>query len=486
MMQNWRIPAALAGLLLACVALAGQAQAQAQAQTQAQPQAQPQAEGSLWENPHHRYVRQYEGTRTCLQCHEAQARQVFSSVHYQWRAPAPDILNARDRQIGKINISNDFCTSPVVSWIGILQNTSGQVIGNGCSKCHAGLGLQPDEQLSQAQLENIDCLICHAPGYRREVIRREDNSFRWVPDARGNPELMLNVVQHVGRPTNEMCLRCHLGAGGGMNYKRGDLETALAHPTRDFDVHMGSGMQCIQCHQFRAHRVRGGGTQMSGPDLPDEQRLRCEGCHKGALHSQAVVNRHMSAVACTTCHIPLFARKDPTDMHRDWSQAMAVPGEDRYEPLIRFASRVQPVYAWWNGKGTIAMLDDPVRRTAEGKVSFYQPAGRRGDPAARIHAFKYHTARLPVDKATGLLIPVQVGPVFRSGDIAAGVKGGAAAYSGRDLDPARDVGWIESERFLGIFHGVQPKEAALGCGDCHAPGGRMDWQALGYGGDPRG
>lgn len=470
-MNAARFAAACLGLVVGWLSVAGPAQAQ--------------GEGWLWENPHHRYVERYEGTQTCLQCHEVQARQVFSSLHYQWQAPAPNILNADGRRIGKINGSNDFCTSPVASWIGILENAGGQLIGNGCSKCHAGQGLLPGEQPDQAQLENIDCLVCHAPNYRREVIRDGEGSYRWVPVARNNPELMLNVARHVGRPTNEICLRCHLGAGGGPNYKRGDLETALVHARREFDVHMGSAMQCIQCHTFREHRVRGGGTQMGGLDRPDDRQPRCAGCHKGALHRQEMVNRHMSTVACTSCHIPLFARQDATDMRRDWSRAVAVEGEGRYEPAIEFASKVQPVYAWWNGKGTIAMFDRPIRLAPGDRLAFYRPSGGRGDPEAKIHAFKYHTARLPVEKATGLLIPIQVAPFFRDGDVSSAVRGGAAAHLGRDLDPVREVEWVETERYLGIFHGVQPAAAALGCRDCHAPGGRMDWRALGYEGDPR-
>jgi hypothetical protein len=33
-------------------------------------------------------------------------------------------------------------------------------------------------------------------------------------------------------------------------------------------------------------------------------------------------------------------------------------------------------------------------------------------------------------------------------------------------------------------HMVQPAENALQCADCHGEGGRLDWQALGYPGDP--
>jgi mono/diheme cytochrome c family protein len=38
---------------------------------------------------------------------------------------------------------------------------------------------------------------------------------------------------------------------------------------------------------------------------------------------------------------------------------------------------------------------------------------------------------------------------------------------------------------MGIYHEVQPKAQALKCADCHGPGGRLDWKALGYPGDPR-
>ena len=39
-------------------------------------------------------------------------------------------------------------------------------------------------------------------------------------------------------------------------------------------------------------------------------------------------------------------------------------------------------------------------------------------------------------------------------------------------------------RYMGLFHEIPPAEDALQCLDCHSPDGRMDWQALGYDGDP--
>jgi hypothetical protein len=443
--------------------------------------AQPQGEGTLWENPHRALVTRYEGTRTCLACHEAQARHVHASVHYQWKADAPQILNAGGRKLGKINTSNDFCTNPAISWIAILKNDAGAVIGNGCSKCHAGLGLKPSEEATSAQLENIDCLVCHSSSYRREVVKQADDTLRWQPTALANTEAMLAIAQNVGRPTNEVCLRCHVGSGGGLNFKRGDIETAHARATRDFDVHMGAGMQCIQCHRFKDHKVLGSGTQMGGIDDPTTAHPQCEGCHRGDVHATAALNRHTRSVACTTCHIPTFARHDPTDMRRDWSRSEPVKGEGRFEPAIEFRKNVTPVYAWWNGTGSFSLLDTPVTPGPNGKVSLYTPAGSIADPKAKIHPFKYHEAKLPIDNATKRMIPVAVGIVFRTGNNEAATKAGARAFFGRDVT---DIAWIETERYMGIFHGVVPKQDALQCSACHSGGSRLDWKALGYPGDP--
>lgn len=447
----------------------------------AQAPAQSSAEGALWENRHvAKHVKSYDGPKTCLECHDVEAADVFKSIHYQWKAPAPNVTNAGARLLGKINSTNDFCTNPSVSWIGILTNDDGKVIGNGCSKCHVGLGLKPSAEMTQAQLENIDCLVCHSSNYRRQVVKQPDGTLAWQPTALNNPTQMLAIAQNIGKPTNEACMRCHVGSGGGMNFKRGDIETAHANAEREFDVHMGSNMQCIQCHKFKDHKVLGAGTQMSGKDSGDA-RAQCESCHKGRLHAKADVERHTQRVYCTACHIPAFARKDRTDMRRDWSRAEAVAGEGRFEPAIEFAKDVTPVYAWWNRSGEIALLDEKVKPGVNGKVSLYKPAGSIKDPKAKIYAFKLHTARLPIDNATGMMIPVQVGPVFKSGKVEAGVKGGAKAWFGREVS---DIGWIETERYMGLFHEVQPREQALGCKDCHDGAKRIDWKALGYAGDP--
>jgi hypothetical protein len=91
--------------LMACfVALAWVASAHGQSQVQVQ------GEGTLLANPHQNFVQSFEGTKTCLACHEEEAKHAFGSIHYQWKAPAPNVVNSNNQKIGKINSTNDFCT----------------------------------------------------------------------------------------------------------------------------------------------------------------------------------------------------------------------------------------------------------------------------------------------------------------------------------------------------------------------------------------
>ena len=451
-----RTLAAAAGLALAPAALAA-------------------GEGIVVENPHQEYVKSWEGTRTCLACHEAEGRAAHASLHYQWRSQAPNLVNAGGRALGKINVSNDFCTSPAISWIARVQNAEGKVIAKGCSACHAGLGAKPEAEATPAQLENVDCLMCHSAAYRRDVADAGGGALKWAPAM--TPEELLLAARNPRLPDTAICLRCHAGSGGGINYKRGDLEAA-ALKSRGFDVHLGSSMTCLQCHKARDHRFVGAGSQMAGLDAgPGEG---CGHCHDGrTAHRDPVLAAHLARVACTACHVPTFAKDKPTDMHRDFSRSEPVPGKGKFEPAITFRKDVKPVLAWWDGKGRIALPDAPVT-VEQGVVRFWAPEGSRADGKAKLHPFKLHTANMPVDAATRKLIPVKVGILFKTGNTDAAIREGAKA-AGMDV---KEVAWVRTERYMSIFHEVVPREAAVKCAECHG-GGRVDWKALGYPGDPR-
>ena len=140
-----------------------------------------------------------------------------------------------------------------------------------------------------------------------------------------------------------------------------------------------------------------------------------------------------------------------------------------------------PVYAWFNGKSRVQIPGVPVNRTESGAVAVVLPEGSRQDPEAKIYAFKVHKGRLPVLDDKQWLVPIATEEFYAHGDIDKAVREAAESFYGMD---EIEYSWTDTIRYMGIFHEVVPREDALGCLDCHRPGGRMDWQALGYDRDP--
>jgi len=440
--------------------------------------------GQSPKSSHAQYFEHYEGTKTCLECHEDEAKNFFASQHYQWKGPAPKIVNSKGQKLGKLNTVNDFCTNPVANWIGNVTNSRNETISQGCSTCHAGLGKLPEEKISREQLENIDCLICHASGYRRDLYPDGKGGMVWKPILWKNQVGMDSVAKRISQPKRVMCLRCHAGSGGGQNYKRGDLEYKLADCERDFDVHMGTNgknMDCVTCHRGEAHRVRGRGMDLSGSDTIG--RMGCENgqCHTAAPHAEKVLNRHAQRVNCTVCHIPTFAREDATDMYRDWSTSVYNKEADKYMADIKLEQNVKPVYVWFNGSTKEQLMKAPVEYLPDGTIGMMVPLGSRSDPQSKIFAMKLHRAKLPVLDGSNFLIPIVVEEFFKNGEIDRAVRQAAEeTYGVKDAH----YQWKETTRYMGIFHEVQPASKALSCLECHSPKGRLDWKALGYAGDP--
>lgn len=430
------------------------------------------------ENPHEGYVKNFEGTKTCLKCHEKEAKDVFHSTHYQWKSDTPDIIGADGKKLGKINVINDFCTGPSISWIFDIKNKGGKTVTNGCSKCHAGLGLMPSERMSQEQLENIDCLICHAPGYNRKVVNDKGN-LKWVPA--DDKDVLLVRAQNVQKPKKGMCLRCHAGAGGGFNFKRGDIEAAMIKADKDLDVHLGSGLNCIDCHKTENHRISGRGVDLAGTDNKSF-RPTCDtaDCHGDKPHSKELLNKHAQTVDCTVCHIPEFAKNEKTDMERSWKHLEYLKEADKYEPEMKFQKNVTPVYTWWNGKSFLHDPEKPIK-TIQGLLTMAGPIGSLKDPNSKIYAFKLHKSKLPFDAETKKLIPIATDIAFLEGNLDKAIKEGAKRAYGKDINRYE---FVNTERYMGIFHGVSPKEKALKCNDCHSEKGRIDFKALGYKDDP--
>ena len=117
----------------------------------------------------------------------------------------------------------------------------------------------------------------------------------------------------------------------------------------------------------------------------------------------------------------------------------------------------------------------------DGVVTMVVPQGSKEDPEAKLFPFKVHRGKMPVAKDSRWLLPINVEEFFADGNIDGAVREAShVLYGIEDFE----YEWLPVERYMGIFHEVQPADNALRCLDCHGPDGRLNWADLGYDADP--
>lgn len=413
-----------------------------------------------------------EVTRACLECHTDAAAQMQKTKHWTW-----DYENPQTKQkIGKKTMLNNFCIS-------IASNQAS------CTTCHIGYGWK-DASFDFAKQDNVDCVVCHdttgiyrkAPGQGGEAAAGID---------------LAKIAQKVGKTSRDTCGACHFFGGGGDGVKHGDLDSSMAMPNKQLDVHMGVDGQnfgCSRCHTTDAHNIAGRiyatPASMDRKSLLEDDltpKIMCESCHSAQPHkTNQKANDHTDKVSCQACHIPTYARVNPTKMHWDWSTAGDKKREAKkdefgrpdYDPKkgdFTWGKNEIPRYEWFNGsiKGTTAK--DVVDPSTPVRISW--PIGDRDDSNSRIFPFKVHTGKTPYDKVhKTMVIPKLFGP-----------KGSGAYWADFDWDRAIAIGqeynnlpysgefdFVDTEYVFPITHMVAPKEQAVACVDCHAKGGRLD------------
>ncbi|MBI3186500.1 MAG: tetrathionate reductase family octaheme c-type cytochrome, partial [Gammaproteobacteria bacterium] len=279
-----------------------------------------------------------EVTKACLTCHTEAAKQVHLTKHWTW-----EFLNPENGQrLGKKNVLNNFCIS-------ISQNYAS------CTSCHVGYGWQ-DKNFDFTSEVNVDCLVCHdttgnyskPPGLAGHPVYKKME----LPAGSGkflNPVDLNKIAQKVGKTSRDTCGGCHFRGGGGDGVKHGDMDSSLASPDKELDVHMdvtGLDFSCGTCHKTSSHDVAGsrytptamdkGGYHI--PGKPDQGNpATCQACHGNTPHKVkamevenhgARLNEHTAKLACQTCHIPAIARGGvATKLSWDWSTAGKM-GED--------------------------------------------------------------------------------------------------------------------------------------------------------------
>ncbi len=415
-----------------------------------------------FDNPH-------EITATCISCHTERADEVLANAHWNWEREA--YIEGRGvTYLGKKNLINNFCT-------GILSNEAT------CNRCHIGYGWT-DNTFDHANPYNVDCLICH------------DNSglYDKARGGAGYPPPGLDfqtIVQQVGLPQKDNCGYCHFYGGGGNNVKHGDLENALLTASRDVDVHMsadGANLNCQDCHQTTNHQMLG---RYYGVSSDNTQRATCEDCHGTFPHIDHKLNEHTIKVGCQTCHIPVYAKVNPTKMHWDWSTATDRIDGEPYEIIdtlgnllytsikgdFHWVQNAVPDYIWFNGTADHHLISD-ILEPNDTILYINTLFGEANDPLSRIYPVKIHTGRQPYDTENRTIIQAKLWDAQ---------PGEGALWIDLDWDEALQAGmdyvglpfsgsydFIESKMFLMVNHMVSPADQALQCEDCHSrTGGRL-------------
>ncbi len=411
-----------------------------------------------------------EVTQTCLMCHDEAAKQIMRTNHWNWLNEEFTNANNEIVQVGKQNIINNFC-------IAVPSNYPR------CTSCHAGYGWK-DASFDFSNEENVDCLVCH------------DNSgtYKKTPTGAGIPDKdidLLKVAQSVGKSTRNNCGICHFDGGGGTGVKHGDLDDSLYDPEPETDVHMGVlGFVCTDCHATEEHKIKGASH---GSMAANENHFYCADCHGDEVHKSANLNKHVKSVACETCHIPEFARVISTKTWWDWSLA----GEDRsavkdefgmetYNKLkgeFIWAKNVVPTYKWHNGQANYYRFGDKIDSSTP--VQLNELTGNIKDPNSKIAPFKVMRGKQIYDAKNNYLI---VPKLFGENGYWKTFDWNLASEMGMkeiELDYSGSFGFVETEMYWPINHMVVSKDKALKCTSCHGKkANRMDWEALGYSGDP--
>jgi len=419
-----------------------------------------------------------------------------------------------------------------ISLFDFVRRFGRQMPGGGPGETYGADPNDPQARLS-GRLE-VNCLACHSTdpgqdqggafGYADQV--REGN-FRWAATASSQFADVKGSIRNVSRtydpyagPTgvldpnslppitwyrreafddhndvfidltkrilNERCYTCHSNA---VVQAEGDRILA------DEDVHMASGLRCVDCHRNGIdHQIsRGYPGQSEDPNHAWTAKLTCEGCHlppdRADLQEGSRMGAprpehkglslvHFDKLACTACHSGPLPRAQAGLVKTSRAHALGTTYANKADRALPHI--VYPVFARQaDGKIAPCKLIWPAFwatvQDAEGEavpipLNIVEPIARR----------VFRQARVPDTHDWPALTDETVSQMLAALSKSDAVKGRPVYVCGgrmHSLDPegrltARDhpaaapVMWVAA-------HDVRPAGQALGaraCEDCHEPG----------------
>jgi hypothetical protein len=262
---------------------------------------------------------------------------------------------------------------------------------------------------------------------------------------------------------------------------------------------------CATCHDPQRHEMQGSRYDpWSGTEKGQGHTVHvtCLSCHERDLHQNEKINDHIDRVACVTCHIPHYARAEPTVRLWDWSQAgeTGADGEvvreyndddlltyDTTKGAFAWEQNAEPDYIWFNGDTTYMTLGTPM--TAGGgapdssqPVAINEFHGSYEDQNARLVPVRRFRGVQPYDTENNVLVAVHLAGGNESAywnaldwdaAIEAGMDAAGLEYSG-------NYDFVETEMAWLLNHSIAPAEQALRCNACHSRNGRLQSVEGGY------
>jgi hypothetical protein len=143
---------------------------------------------------------------------------------------------------------------------------------------------------------------------------------------------------------------------------------------------------------------------------------------------------------------------------------------------------VIPEYLWFNGTADRYIVGDTMDPNEVTALNY--PNGSIDDPTAKIQPFKIHRATHPYDAQNNyFIIPKLAGEngYWVEFDWPLALETGARITG---LEYSGEYGFARSDMYWPLNHMVTESSEALQCTACHSTNGRLDWEALGYDGDP--
>jgi len=441
-------------------------------------------------------MRDYEGTSSCLMCHEDEGDQMLNAGHFTWEGYTDRVVGIEGESVGKNNLINNFC-------VAVPTNEPR------CTQCHAGYGYK-NKDFDFSNPENVDCLVCHD----QSGTYAKDPKKAGLPAASVDLQVVARSITVGNEPTRKACISCHAKAGGGDNVKHGDLSTDMVSTTREFDVHMGTDggdLACTACHGANHDPDTGdynhGIAGMSLHSVNEGEMKQCGDCHgkvekihAGTSVEAMLVEGWHDNLACQVCHIPAIARKISTKVEWYWSDAgqdidpipvdpeTGRPTYDKKKGTFVWKNNVRPTLRYANGKWNRPVIGKSDKYSSV-PIDLGSPVGNYTD--SMIYPFKLMVGDQPVDPVTKtILVPHLFGlgggpnPYWGKYNWTLSIEDGAL-YTGQDSSGTH--AFEPTTMLLSVNHEVAPKEMALGhesnCGDCHASD-HIDWPALGWTADP--